>query len=44
MEEMKQKLDTIDINSIAQTNMSLENPQLLVEEDQGIEILIEHLC
>ena len=33
MEEVKQKLDTIDINSIAQTNMSLENPQLLVEEE-----------
>ena len=33
MEEVKRKLDTIDINSIAQTNMSFENPQFLVEEE-----------
>ena len=33
MEEVKRKLDTIDINSIAQTNMSLGNPQFLVEEE-----------
>ena len=33
MEEVKRKLDTIDINSIAQTNMSLGNPHFLVEEE-----------
>ena len=33
MEEVKRKLDIIDINSIAQTNMSLGNPQFLVEEE-----------